>query len=208
MSAARHAGPDAAGTLVVTGFGPFGDVADNPSGRLAAGLAGAVIAGHRVIAEVLPTTFGGARAAVQRLVHHTPTAALAIGVATMRPGYELERRARGVVSNDRPDIAGEVWFGRALPGGACENPWPLAEVAAALAAQGHDVRCSDDAGGYVCDATYQALLVASASRAVPIPVAFLHIPGGTDAAALAEGTRVVRGILENLVARAMVRAPC
>ena len=54
---------------------------------------------------------------------------------------------------------------------------------------------SRNAGGYVCERTYHALLSSSSSRA--IPSFFLHVP---PAAALssARQTRIVRSMLEHL----------
>ncbi|MFO0744764.1 MAG: hypothetical protein U1F43_03700 [Myxococcota bacterium] len=190
-------------TLWVTGFGPFEDVPVNASGLVAERLHGRVVGGCAVVAEVLPTVFGVARARVAAAVRElAPRAVVALGVS--RDDFvRIERRAAGAVASARADVAGEVWAGRSL--GAAElvaaggealfyDRW--VEAARAVDAQ---VQRSDDCGGYVCNAVYHAVLEATGAR---VPAVFVHLPRGHDEASLARRAAVVVALLDAMLASA------
>ena len=69
-------------TVLITGFGPFPGVADNPSARLARALDGRVVGGVRFVGEVLPVSYRRAPAQTLRLAAaHKADAILGTGVA-------------------------------------------------------------------------------------------------------------------------------
>lgn len=183
---------------LVTGFGPFLDVVDNPSARVAGALDGEVVAGHQVIAAVLPVDYREARAALAALAGaHAPSCVLALGVAR-GDLVRLERGADNRVSSERPDATGAVWAGRALtPGGPARlrSPLPIARWAEELDSAGLRVVPSDDAGGYVCNATYHRLLELASDM---IPSLFVHIPSECAASQVRALADLCRRLLTRL----------
>jgi pyroglutamyl-peptidase len=186
-------------TLLVTGFGPFLAVEQNPSIEASRPLAGEVIGGLRVVVEQLDVVY--ARAPEQlaaALERHRPEIVLCLGVAG-DAALRLESTARNEDTAASPDMAGEVRQGRAIrAGGPATLPTglPLARIAEALEADGYEVITSDDAGGYLCNHVfYEVLTRRPGGRA-----GFVHVPplaGTWDQPRL---TRAIRRILEVLAA--------
>ncbi len=168
--------------VLVTGFGPFPGVPDNPTALLARTVHGARVAGCRVVSEVLDVTFAGVRAAVPALLErHRPVAALHLGVAVRADRVRVETHAWNVARATRPDVAGHQAVGEALTAGAgraARSDVDAAGLVAALQSAGHAARTSDDPGRYVCNATYWHSL----NAAVDVPTLFVHVPQLDDAA--------------------------
>lgn len=155
-------------TVWVTGFGPFLDVVDNPSSRLAVALEKRSGTAWEARALELPTAFRRARERFLDFVMGGPVDfVLALGVG--RGGLRLERVARGVVSSEHADIDGEVWAGRRL-GPDLTNPLPLETWAERLGGE-PPFTVSEDCGGYVCNAMNHHVLSAFPGRAL-----FVHVP--------------------------------
>ena len=92
---------------LVTGFDPFGAEAVNPSQQIAQTLDGRIIAGHRIVGAVLPTEFGAALPALEKLLRkHRPALVLALGLAGGREGISLERVAVNLIDARIADNAG------------------------------------------------------------------------------------------------------
>jgi pyroglutamyl-peptidase len=162
--------------ILITGFGPFLDVQDNPSARLARALHGRHLAGHAVEARVLPVTYDAVMRQVPELAAQlSPVAIFGFGVARRRPRPEVEERAVPLAT--RPDIEGHLPTPPPGPGarGPTLDPRRLAaHLGAGL---------SRDAGTYVCNAWLYYV-----PAAVTCPAAFVHIPeDGVDAAQIAAG---------------------
>jgi len=193
--------------VLVTGFGPFRDVARNPSGELAEALALDPPAGVEVVGRVLPVSFAAAppalEAAIERLAPRVPDAILGLGVQR-GAWFRLERRARAVLDSEKPDLDGR--FARELePLGArdLECALDLERLCAAMRAAGAgEARASDQAGGYVCERVFRAALEAGAR--LGLPGLFLHLPPA-DLVSVDDQLPVLRGLLVELAA--MVRAP-
>jgi pyroglutamyl-peptidase len=167
--------------LLVTGFGPFPRVPRNPSGLLAEHVAASPrlkLAGIRASALVLPTTYGAIEGLLRpAIAREAPDAVLMLGVAARRREVCVERQALNRVSRLFPDASGTV--GRALAFSAASplvmrTAAPRTAVLAALRTRGVPSRHSRDAGRYLCNASYFALLE-DAARGAPL-VLFLHVP--------------------------------
>lgn len=162
--------------LLITGFGPFPGVPDNPSGRLARRLATLprlrLILGHRPDCLVLDTRYGALEAHLAPALAREPLAVLMIGVAARRRRVCVESRAVNRVSRLFPDAGGMVGRRFALdPGGPAQRWSPAAlPVRAALRRAGLAAAPSRDAGRYLCNASYFRALEKGH------PVVFLHIP--------------------------------
>lgn len=152
--------------VLITGFGPFPGVPDNPSGRLARALDGARGPGWQVVGLEIPTSYARAPGlTVQAARQHRVDVVIGTGVATARPFPELERTGRAAL-RPTPDADGVT---------APPLPGPdLVPATLDLVRWGEALGCgiSEDAGGYVCNAWLHQVAQALA----PVPVGFLHIP--------------------------------
>ncbi|MEY3213041.1 MAG: hypothetical protein RIT28_3522 [Pseudomonadota bacterium] len=154
--------------ILVTGFGPFLDVEENPSGRLARRLDGARVAGHTVYGELLPVTYDEAPALTLALAARLrPALVVGLGVARGRKRVMVERVGRRPTVTATPDVAGRR---PAPPRGAPAAVRATLDVDALAEALGAGV--SEDAGAYVCNAWLYAV-----TRGLPgVPVGFVHVP--------------------------------
>ena len=193
--------PMPSSTILVTGFGAFERVDENPSGALAQVLA----ADPGLATRELPVTFRGSADALDEGLTEAPGPVSAILCMGVHPGpsFRLERRARATLSSDRPDNDGEAGavISGAMGGGGAdlETRFELEALAEALRAAGAaEVELSEDAGGYVCERIYRHALVRGEERG--IPALFLHVPP-LAAVPLDHQLAVVRGLLEALRAQ-------
>jgi len=166
--------------ILVTGFGPFGAIVDNPSGRLARAVHGARVSGETIVGLTLPVAYDRGLALALRYGRAADCrAVIGFGVAATRSGVAVERVARNRLGQT-PDVDGRT---PALvePDGPDVVP-ASAEPSALAAALG--VGLSDDAGAYVCNAWLYRI-----TRGLPgTPVAFVHVPpAGLSAPRFLEG---------------------
>lgn len=189
--------------LLVTGFGPFPGVPDNPTQALAQALDGTELEGLRVRGEVLDTSYARSAARLAEIVASEaapPAAAVHFGVAVGSERVRIERRAANRAAPGRPDVDGALPAPRLQPGRdadwTCDTPLPVDSIIAALAAEGLAVRPSEDCGRYVCNGLYLRSLTSLGSAGVPC--LFVHVPltGGAIATATAE--RVLRAVVQTL----------
>jgi pyroglutamyl-peptidase len=154
--------------VLVTGFGAFPGVDDNPTARLAMQLDGAVLPGERpeqVIGRVLPVSYRrGPQEAIRLAREHEVALVLGFGVARGRPQVCIERQ--GVrVEQGSPDVDGETVTGM-------DGPEVVpATIDTQLLLEALQASPSDDAGRYVCNAWLYEV-----SRALTVPVGFVHVP--------------------------------
>jgi pyroglutamyl-peptidase len=156
---------------LLTGFGPFGAIIDNPSARIVAHFAEAGALGHALTTRVLPVSYDRAAEEVSALLREGAfDAALLMGVATRTAVLRLERVARLRGGGHRPDVDGRSPADTTLSLGALPTytaTVALEPLAAVLAAADVPARLSDDAGGYVCNHTYYAALQTLAATGLP-----------------------------------------
>lgn len=177
------------GTILLTGFEPFGGDARNPSGDAAQALHGAVIAGHPVHGVVLPCVFATAPAALAAAVAATkPALVLCLGLAASRSGFHPERVAINLIDARIPDNAGAQPVDVPVQAGAAPAAFttlPVKAMVAALQAAGFAATVSYTAGSYVCNQVFFALMQ------LPVPRGgFLHLGGDLALDAVIAGTRV------------------
>jgi pyroglutamyl-peptidase len=150
--------------ILVTGFGDFPGVSDNPSARLARLVDGKTVAGIPVVGLVLPVQWeAGPELAIAHARAIDARLVLGIGVATNRAGLTVERwgypERQAFV-----DAAGAL----AAPttGGQVACTLDVDRLAAALGAT-----ISEDPGRYVCNAWIHLVV-----PALQVPAGFLHLP--------------------------------
>lgn len=145
----------------LTGFGPFGDVADNPSSALVLAVAGRVVAGHRIESRVLPVRWRGGLDGALRGA--TPILLLGFGVAVDRLAVTVE--TLGTAQRRKADALGQP----PVPA-SFDHPVP-STVDVARLCEAFGATPSDDAGTYLCNAWAHTVV----SHA-PCPAAFVHLP--------------------------------
>ncbi len=152
--------------ILVTGFGPFPGVVDNPSGDVARAVDGRTVGGRPVVGLVLPVLWRrGPELAIEAANALGAELVVGLGVATTRAvldvetlgfrGWDPQPDADGCYPDDRdgPDVVGATLDSAAL-------------------ADGLGARISRDAGRYVCNAwLYQVARGLPAAR-----VGFVHMP--------------------------------
>ncbi len=166
--------------ILVTGFGPYEDVEENPSGRLAERLDTEPPKGVELSVRILPVSFRGALAeldlALDALHPRRPDALLLLGVHKQGKGFRLERRATTTLKRGRPDVLGVDGAEVASHDGPdLLTEFELEPLAGILAKGGaKQVEISDDAGGFVCERVYYYALLRG--RELGFPALLLHVP--------------------------------
>ena len=163
---------------IVTGFGPFPSVPDNPSEKVAKLLQSEPPSGIEVRALELPVSFARAKSCLEAFLAEVPERpSVLLGLGAHRKSYfRLERRARRILDSVKPDNEGQ--FAAAFsPLGDQDliTSCDLEQAAKTLVApELEPVVISDQAGGYVCELAYHALL--EAGGRLGVPALFLHVP--------------------------------
>jgi pyroglutamyl-peptidase len=165
--------------ILVTGFEPFGGERVNPSAMVAQALHGRTIDGVPVRGLVLPCVFGVSIDALRAaLTQHRPQLVLALGLASGRAGFSLERIAINVDDARIADNAGaqpidEPVITNAAP--ARFTTLPIKSMVAALREAGHPAEVSNSAGTFVCNHVFYGLQHALARRR-SVRSGFMHLP--------------------------------
>jgi pyroglutamyl-peptidase len=162
-------------TLLLTGFGPFGDYATNPAWESVRVLDGVVLCDMVVRTARLDVVYREApRQLAEAMAAARPDAVLCLGVA---PGEEIlvETLARNLDASPAPDNAGVVRRGPIRDGGPETIPTalPVARILDRLAAAGYEARPSEDAGSYLCNHLFYALMDSAGAGG---PRGFVHVP--------------------------------
>ena len=167
---------------LITGFGPFGDVLNNPTERIVNHFSSARVPGHELTTAVLSVSFQRADEMIRGLLREGDfDAALLLGVARNVPnasGFRLDDAARNVDRARIPDCDDcSPYDVPIVTGGpsALRSMYDTGSMREALADQGFDVAQSDDAGGYVCNHTYYAALHEIAGSNLRTRCLFIHV---------------------------------
>jgi pyroglutamyl-peptidase len=195
---------------LLTGFGPFLDVSDNPSARLARHFSVHGAPGHRLTVRVLPVSFGWTGIILPHLIKAGRyDAALLLGVDSGGGDrIRLERFGRNVTRGNSPDVDGFAPGEAPITPGAPDLFATRVDVGGLLGkleAEGIVSYLSEDAGGYVCNHVYYTALRAIAEADLPTRCLFLHVPPATPACPLERQQHAVEIALAWLADGAMAR---
>ena len=181
-------------TVLLTGFDPFGGESLNPSWLAAEALHGETIAGRRIVAVQLPTSFARGprtlRAAIRR---HAPELIVCVGQAGGRAQISLERVAINIDDARIADNDGAQPVDTPIVRGgpaAYFSTLPIKTMFAALREADIPAEISQTAGTFVCNRVFYALMHALAEDAnlrVGIRGGFVHIPYLPEQAAARPG---------------------
>lgn len=151
--------------ILLTGFGPFLDVPDNPSARLVRAVHGRAVHGHGIHTLVLDVDWQRALPQVVSAARATrPALILGFGVASRRTGVQVE--TRGVATRSGADIHGHTPTGPWPPPDTVDATADVARLAEALSAT-----LSTDAGTYLCNGWLHQVV-----PQVQAPATFVHLP--------------------------------
>lgn len=165
--------------VLVTGFEPFGGSPVNPSQQLVERLAAEPPDGVQLVTAVLPVSYArGAdelRTAV-RQVH--PEAVVCFGQADGRTGVSLERFALNLDEPASVDNDGASSGAPIDPAGPAAYPstLPVDELVAELREAGIPAAPSRDAGGFLCNHVFYALMRVLDQERPQAIGGFVHLP--------------------------------
>ena len=155
---------------LVMGFGPFGDVLENPSSKLAEALHGTTAGPYRIAGMRMPVSYRRCvEVTASAVVRHSPDVVLGVGVAVLRSRPQLERFGRAhhgaLLDVDQ----------RAADWRSSSHRQRPARLPLRLMCEAGGFELSDDCGSYVCNGWMYACLGMLPEQ---VRVGFLHIPRG------------------------------
>ena len=161
--------------VLLTGFGPFLDVKENPSASVVRGLA------HLpgVHAAVLPVSYRAASTTLPRLLEaHRPDAVLSFGISNRATSLLLERFFLNITDGP-PDVSGQSRSGKPIDTSgplALASTLPLKAMHRSLKAAGIPVAFSNHAGAYLCNYVGYRFALAASHAKYPFLSGFIHLP--------------------------------
>lgn len=193
-------------TILITGFEPFGTVADNPSQRIVERIAAQ--ANRAIIAQTLPVDYATAGDKLIGLIdQHTPDAVLLLGVAESRTSISLERIAVNINDARIPDNAGNQVKGEKIHHAGPVGYWstlPLETFYATISDMNIPISYSNHAGAYLCNHVfYRARHHLTATHRADVPCGFVHVPS-VDAVALEAQINAIQACANILLAEVRI----
>jgi pyroglutamyl-peptidase len=165
--------------VLVTGFEPFGGAEVNPSQLLVEALVAEPPARIELAAAVLPVSYARAADALGRAIAAAePELVVCFGQADGRPAISLERIALNLDDAESADNDGLVAAGAIDLDGpvAYRSTLPVDEIVAALRAGGIPGAASHDAGGFLCNHVFYALMQLLERELPSARGGFVHVP--------------------------------
>ena len=165
-------------SVLVTGFGRYGDQTSNPSELLARALDGQRIAGETITGVVLPVATAQVSGALATAISNArPRIVVALGVAPGRTAPSLERAAINVRDFPIPDNDGAQPVDEPVVVGGPDAylaSLPVKMVLSAWRTAGLPGYISNSAGTYVCNQVFY--LVSHLARQDGFRAGFIHLP--------------------------------
>lgn len=167
--------------LLVTGFGPFPGVHDNPSGRLIQNLDRGKLRlapDIELTTQTIPTSWPSVEKVFGQGYDLKADIALHFGVSARARGFQIEQVARNTASN-RADCDGDTFDRPCLVRGEparLRTPWNATRLARDLKSQGLPATVSNDAGAYLCNMLLYLSLLAARKQGSGRLTGFIHIP--------------------------------
>jgi pyroglutamyl-peptidase len=164
--------------ILITGFGPFPGMADNPSARIVAHLRAHFPGTFHT--RILPTEYRQApRAFANACKMIRPDIAICLGVAASTKSIRIEQIARNDLRSEWRDAKGERPEGGKVneAGPECYSTLlPVMDIIKALDDAEIEWSISNNAGGYVCNALFYHAVHGSFTTGMPKTVGFIHVP--------------------------------
>ena len=167
------------GTILLTGFEPFGGSDVNPSILACRRLEGREYNGFEVVVEEIPLRFHEIRDLIEGFVEeHEPAAVVCTGQSG-GPSIVVERVAINVGDARRPYNCGSQPLDEALNEDgpvAYFTRLPFRRLLGALKEAKIPATLSNSAGTYGCNQIFYHLMDYLAREGVEIPAGFIHVP--------------------------------
>lgn len=179
--------------ILLTGFGPFGNVVDNPTERLLRHFEGQTHSGLELTTCALPTSFGRGPQAFKAALEaggrdgQSFDVVLMLGVAAGSYAWRVETQGLNWDDPRIPDVDGFSTPGRTIVDGSpAQLPSTLSPslLAQAIETVGVPVILSNSAGAYLCNHLLYIALHHVQASGHPAQVGFLHIPADEHTYAL------------------------
>ena len=174
---------------LLTGFGPFLSVVDNPAQRLTRYFEATPVPGHNLTTQVLPVSFREATGIVHQAIAAGGTEGrpfeviLMLGVAAKRTHWSVECTARNRSTTSTADAENALWPYPCIVADAPDilpATLPAGALASAIAHIGLPAIASDNAGDYLCNHLLFWTLNHLRTRSHAARAGFLHIPADPD----------------------------
>lgn len=169
-------------TLLLTGFGAFKDIEENPSLLLIEELQKSLGLPDefRLVTEILPVVYDEASQRMRELIHEVkPDLLISFGVAASRDKINIERVALNLQDASDPDNAGVLKDGHLIdPDGpkAYFANFPLQEIKTVCENAGGATTISNHAGGYLCNEVFYTAAHEIAKSGLGTQYGFIHLP--------------------------------
>lgn len=168
------------GTVLLTGFEPYGGRGLNPAHETMKALDGRVIEGLTVAGRGLPVSLKEVQACLPALIEEVrPAVVMSLGLWPGEATIRLERMGANVVDYEIPDNEGLLIRDDAVSSNAQAArlaTLPLRAIESALLKEGIPARISPSAGTFLCNACLFTMLDYLAAHAPRVPAGFIHIP--------------------------------
>jgi pyroglutamyl-peptidase len=167
---------------LITGFGPYGSVANNPTMRLAAHFAVNSVPNHRITTFVFPVTYAGVACAMTTLLTsgYEYDNILMLGTNAGADDWNMERYGTNQNDLEAEDADGKYISSIKI---VEESPDQLESTidcdraVAAIRAAGLPAKVSLDAGRYLCNhLMFVTLSILDSLDASRVKAGFLHVP--------------------------------
>jgi pyroglutamyl-peptidase len=163
--------------ILITGFEPFGGWSVNSSWEGVKKFNKVRIKKYLVVVKQLPVSYSGSVTLLYKAIHDLkPAAVICLGMGA-EGAIALEAKAKRECTSNYPDNSGDVRYRRHFRTNAppsYNSRLPLKLIYSSLKRNGFKVRISRDAGGYVCNHVFYALVDYYSNRKAT--VGFIHVP--------------------------------
>jgi pyroglutamyl-peptidase len=172
--------------ILVTGFEPFGGIAENPSQAIVEALRQRPASERRaeIVTEILPCEFRAAGERIAKLIRELqPAAVVSVGLAAGATAIRLERHALNLNDARNPDNAGDLASGRPIDPAGPIGYWstlPIDDMLQALKARDIPAMITNHAGAYVCNHVFFTARHEIERAGLGTPSGFVHVPLMTE----------------------------
>ncbi len=167
------------GTILLTGFEPFGGSDVNPSIEACRRLEGRTFNGYRVAVEEMPLRYAEVRPRlVEAVERHSPSAVVCTGQSGAAT-VNVERVAINVADARTPYNCGDKPRDRAIVEdgpAAYFTGLPYRRLLEAMEKAGVPCSLSNSAGTFGCNHVFYELMHHLSVKGVEVPAGFIHVP--------------------------------
>ncbi len=186
--------------VLLTGFGPFPGVPENPSAWLAETCAGSPEIDGELHLQILPTEWDAAALMPRLYANLQPHVMIHFGVSERANAFRIERSAHNRAAL-RADASQALPAGRVIHAegpNRLDTALPASRLAAHLRTSGLPAVTSRSAGSYLCNFLYYHSLDWARRQPDPRLVLFVHVPPLTGQGGTFSAEELLRGAHETV----------